>query len=223
MDVNTTTRKAIVLGSTGLIGTELVEQLIKQDIYSEIRILGRRNVEVNDPKIIFHQVDMDNITEHANLFDVDDVFCCLGTTIKKAGSQAAFKKVDFEMIVNAAKASEEKSKQFLMISSLGANKNSSNFYLKTKGETEAMVMATNIRSIYIFRPSILFGNRKENRTGEKIGIAFMKVLGPVLIGSLKKYRGNHAHSVAKAMILSALSNDTGKHIIESTAIEEMVK
>jgi uncharacterized protein YbjT (DUF2867 family) len=221
MKVNTPPRKAIVLGGTGLIGEELIRQLIAHEAYAEISVLGRRNTAPAHPKLIFYAVDMHDMSPHANLFEVNDVFCCLGTTIKKAGSQAAFQQVDREMVIQAAQLAQDRAHQFILISSLGANKKSGNFYLKTKGETEAVVIQTSIPSISILRPSILFGNRKEKRTGEKIGIIVMKLLGPLFIGGLKKFRGNHAETVARTMLLCALNNQPGTHIYESLDIERI--
>jgi uncharacterized protein YbjT (DUF2867 family) len=221
MKLNTPPLKAIVLGGTGLIGEELIHQLMALDTYQEICVLGRRNTAPPHPKLVFHQVNMQDLSPWANLLEQGDVFCCLGTTIKKAGSQAAFLEVDFNMVVHAANMAEGRARQFILISSLGANKKSGNFYLKTKGETEAAVMATSIPSISILRPSILFGNRKEKRTGEKIGIVLMKILGPLFIGGLKKYRGNKAETVAGTMILCARENKPGKHIYESLDIERI--
>jgi uncharacterized protein YbjT (DUF2867 family) len=223
MDETLQHRKAVVVGATGLIGSQLVKQLIENSCYSEIRILGRRNIDIQHEKIRFYQVDMDQLQKHASLFEVEDVFCCLGSTIKKAGSQENFKKVDLYMVIAAAKATEQYAQQFIMVSSLGAKADSWNFYLKTKGEAEKSVLAMNIPSIYILRPSILFGDRKEKRGGEKMGIYFMKFFSPVMIGPLKKFRGNKDTSVAKIMIQCALSGKKGKYIYESTDIEQMIK
>jgi len=215
--------KAIVLGGTGLIGGELIQQLMDENIYSEIHVIGRSATNHTCSKIFFHQVDMNEISKHADLFNADVVFCCLGTTIKTAGSKEAFRQVDYDMVVNSAKASENKVKHFLMVSSLGANAKTSNFYLKTKGETEEGVMSTNIPNVTIVRPSMLFGNRKEKRTGEKIGIVFMKITEPIMLGGLKKYRGIEASKVAKAMIKLSMDVNSGKRIYESQHLEEIGK
>ena len=216
-------RKAVVLGGTGLIGGELIKLLVKNNSYSEIRILGRRNVDIASSKIRFYKVDMENLQQHESLFEVDVVFCCLGTTIKTAGTKEGFRKVDYEMVMNAAKNAEKYVKKFILISSLGANANASNFYLKTKGEVEKMVLETKIESISILRPSILYGNRVEKRSGEKVGIAFMKFATPILQGSLKKYRGIEARTVAEAMVIYDLEEKKGKFIYESLEIENLVK
>jgi uncharacterized protein YbjT (DUF2867 family) len=223
MEQNTIKYNAVVLGGTGLIGHELLKILIADPQYTEIHLIGRRDSELASSKIHFHQVDMNEISQHADLFNTDIVFCCLGSTMKSAGSKEAFYKIDFDMVVNAAKNAEGKVQQFLMISSLGANKDSSNFYLRTKGEVEAAVQELNIPSVSILRPSILFGNRKEKRSGEKMGIVFMKAIQPILIGGLKKYRGNEAANVANALVRLSKQNKQGKFIYESTEVEEMGK
>ncbi len=215
-------RKAIVLGGTGLIGNELIQLLMENSNYSEIRVLGRRNTEHKNPKVKFYPVDLSHISDSTKLFEVEDVFCCLGTTMKKAGSKEAFKHVDYDMILNGAKSAEGKIQNFILISSLGANPQSGNFYLKTKGETERDLSGLNIPSISILRPSILFGNRHENRLGEKIGIWVMKAMSPLFIGPLKKYRGNKASTVAMAMVIYALENKPGRHIYESIEFEKKV-
>jgi uncharacterized protein YbjT (DUF2867 family) len=221
MDVSINQMKAIVLGGTGLIGGELIQQLINENNYAEIHIIGRRPTDHKSSKIFFHQVNMNEISNYADLFNVDSVFCCLGTTIKTAGSQEAFRQVDYEMVVNSAKAVEGKAKQFLMVSSVGANSKSGNFYLRTKGETEDAIMQLNIPNVTIVRPSMLFGNRKEKRIGEKIGIVFMKMFEPVMLGGLKKYRGIEASKVAGAMIKLSLDVNSGKRIYESQHLEAM--
>lgn len=221
MQENTIQYKAVVLGGTGLIGHELLKLLIADKTFTQIHLIGRKDSILTSSKIRFHQINMDELPSHASLFEADVVFCCLGTTMKTAGSKEAFYKVDYEMIVNAAKNSSQKSGQFIMVSSLGANKNSSNFYLKTKGQTETTVLEQRIPSISILRPSILFGDRKENRTGEKIGITVMKMAAPLLIGGLKKYRGNQASHVALAMVKLSKENKIGAHIYESTELEKI--
>lgn len=215
--------KAIVLGATGLIGGELIQQLINENIYSEIHVIGRNPTEHQSSKIYFHQVDMHQINRHTNIFNAEVVFCCLGTTIKTAGSREAFRMVDHDMVVNAARNCENKVGHFIMVSSLGANSKSSNFYLRTKGETEDDLFKLNIPSITIVRPSMLFGNRKEKRIGEKIGIVFMKITEPLMVGSLKKYRGIEASVVAKAMIKLSFDKNAGKRVYESQHLELISK
>jgi uncharacterized protein YbjT (DUF2867 family) len=221
MEQNMIKYKAIVLGGTGLIGHELLKILIADPQFAEVHLIGRRDTDLTSSKIHFHQVDMNEIDQHASLFNADIVFCCLGSTMKNAGSKEAFYKIDFDMVASAAKNAEGKAQQFLMVSSLGANPHSSNFYLRTKGEVETAIQERNIPSISIFRPSILFGDRKEKRSGEKMGIAFMKAVQPVLIGGLKKYRGNEATHVANAMVKVSKQNKQGRFIYESTEIEKI--
>jgi uncharacterized protein YbjT (DUF2867 family) len=223
MEESMSHRKAVVLGGTGLIGNELIQLLINDHRYSEISVIGRRNTKLKSSKIKFYPTDLSQLSNSTELFNAEDVFCCLGTTMKTAGSKEAFRKVDFDMVLNVAKAAEGKAQNFILISSLGANAGSGNFYLKTKGEVEREVSSVHIPSISILRPSILMGHRKENRLGEKIGIVIMKAVGPLLIGALKKYRGINATHVAQSMVLCAIHGKEGVHIYESLEIEEMVK
>lgn len=216
-------RIAVVIGSTGLIGTALLQKLVETENYSKIHIIGRKKPELVNDKIIFHQADLLHLEAVESNFKESDVYCCLGTTMKKAGSKQKFREVDYEMILSAATMAEKKSNRFILVSSIGANPASGNFYLKTKGETEKAVLKLKIPSIIILRPSILFGPRKEIRFGEKIGIGFMKLLSPLLVGGFKKYRGNESIDVAKAMIKLALTSPPGKYLIESSDITNIAK
>ena len=151
------------------------------------------------------------------------MFCCLGTTIAAAGSKEAFRKIDFDLPVKIAEeASKNNIFSFLIISSLGADTKSSNFYYKTKGEMEKTIQKFSFRKISILRPSMLLGGRKEFRLGEIIGKELMRALSFVFVGSLKKYKAIHAQNVAKAMVEIA-NNDFGKTIFESDEIRNIAK
>lgn len=223
MDVSETNHRiAVIVGYTGLIGTAVLKLIQKNTGYREVHLLGRNKPEIEpDPRVIFHKVDLLHLTLNKQSYQHADVFCCLGTTMKKAGSKEKFKEVDFEMIVEVAKTFETKENKFILISSIGANPESSNFYLRTKGETEKNILSLNYDSIIILRPSILFGPRKETRIGEKIGIYSMKMLSPFMIGSLRKYRGNESTDVAQVMLAAAQSKHDGKYIIESYDITRL--
>lgn len=189
-------KTAIVLGATGLIGKKVTEHLLKNDNYSTVIILVRKPLNINHPKLkqhIFYYDAIDN-----TLLKGDDLFCCLGTTIKTAGSKEAFRKVDLDYVVNVAKASKVNGiNHFAVISAMGANKNSTVFYNQIKGEMEESIKAVGFNSTYIIRPSLLLGDRKEFRFGELIGKFFMITLSFLIP---KKYRAIYDVQVAFAMI-----------------------
>lgn len=212
-------RTAIILGATGLVGECLTRELADSNAYHTIHLLVRRPSGITHPRIKEHIVDFEKLDEYRPLFSGADVYCCIGTTMKQAGSKEAFRKVDYDIPVNAAKAANHEAGNFLLISSIGARTRTSNFYLRTKGETEQAILKMNIPGIHILRPSMLLGNRREKRTGEKIGMALLAVFQPLLIGGWRKYRGIEATAVARAMINLALENKPGKFIHESDELQ----
>jgi uncharacterized protein YbjT (DUF2867 family) len=217
-------RTALLLGATGLVGGELLTLLLADADYRQVTVLVRRNLPQTHPKLGQRVVDFRDLTKAADAFNVDDVFCCLGTTIKKAGSQEAFREVDYTYPLESAKlAVRQGAGQYLLITALGANAKSSVFYNRVKGEVEAAIGALPLKSLHIFRPSLLLGDRQESRTGEKIATAVMKPLGFLLAGPLKKYRGIEARTVARAMLRTAKQNTTGRHAYDSDVIQEMGK
>jgi len=190
-------KTAIVFGASGLVGGHLVNELIGDDRYSKIFILGRKELPIKNAKIEQLIVDLFNFESYSDKVIGDDLFCALGTTIKKAGSQAQFRKVDFELPVGIAKLAEQNNiKGYYLVSSIGANAKSSTFYLRVKGETEDAITHIGLNRFISFRPSMLLGNRAEFRMGEIIGKSVMKAIGFLFIGSMKKYRGIEASSVA---------------------------
>ena len=149
-------KTALVIGSTGLIGSQLVDILLESEHYQKVVIFVKRESGKSHPKLEQHIINFDAPETYQHLVKGDDLFCTIGTTIKKAGSQSAFRKVDYEYPIAFSKiAKTNKIKQFLIVSSLGANKDSNNFYLKTKGEMEAALAKANFETTVIVRPSIL--------------------------------------------------------------------
>lgn len=210
-------KTAIVIGATGLVGSYLVTELINSDNYNKVVLLVRKKTSFNHPKIEAHVIDFENID--AELIKGDDLFCAIGTTIKKAGSKHNQYKIDCDYPVKIAQiAKQNHVKQFILVSSIGANANSSNFYLRTKGELEEKITSLHFNLFAILRPSFILGKRNEFRLGEKIGIVFVKLLAPIFVGGLKKYKGVPAIDIAKKMIVLANSNLYGKLIIESGEI-----
>jgi uncharacterized protein YbjT (DUF2867 family) len=160
------------------VGGLLVRSLLQNPAYGRICVLVRRPLEWGHPKLEQHVVDWERLEEQKDLFrDVDDLYCCLGTTIKKAGSQENFRQVDFHYPVKAAKLAKEHGvSQMLVISSMGADAGSRVFYSRTKGEMEEALSAIGFRSLHIFRPSLILGDRKEKRLGEQLAAHVMTFL-----------------------------------------------
>ena len=206
---------AVVLGATGLIGKQLVQQLLVDPVFSKVRILVRRPVELSHPKLEVAIADFNNLEDYRNkLGQGDCIFCCIGTTNKKVkGDKTAYRKIDFDIAVNAAKLGKEAGfTSYLLVSAVGANAASGNFYLKLKGEVEKAIEAVGFRSFHAFRPSMLLGERKETRMGEIIGKPLIKALSVLLVGSLEKYKGIKDETVAKGMIAAAKSGAEGVFI-----------
>jgi len=216
------TRTAALLGATGLVGSCCLQHLLQDSSYNEVRVLVRRPLSLRHPKLRIIEVDYEQPFSQAAALGADDVFCCLGTTIKKAGTREAFRKVDFDFPVNAAAiAAEQGAKQFLLITALGANPESRVFYNRVKGDAEQAVRRLPFAAVHIFRPSMLLGDRKEFRPAEKAGAAFMTSLSFLFVGKWRKYRAIEADVVARAMVYAAGQRRSGLQVYESDAIQEM--
>lgn len=207
-------------GSTGSIGNHVLNFLHQQTQVDQIITLTRKQNTSPLSKEKNLVIDFDQL---ATLNIKADVFiCCLGTTIKVAGSQTAFRKVDFDYVVNFAKLAQAVSAQkFLVVSSVGANEKSSVFYSRTKGEMELAIRNLKIPAIEIFQPSLLLGERAEARPGESFAKIVAPLLNPLLIGSMKKYRAIESADVAKALVARALAKDTGLKTYASDQIKEL--
>jgi uncharacterized protein YbjT (DUF2867 family) len=216
------TQTAVVFGATGLVGKELVFELLESQNYLKIIAVVRKKLTISHSRL--EQVligDFSELTQINDKLNADVYYCCIGTTIKKAGSQEAFRKVDFDIPLTIAKLAQELSiLHLVVISSLGANASASNFYLRTKGEMEKVVMETFKGNLKFVRPSLLMGNRDEFRLGEKIAVWSFKVLNVFMFGPLKKYKGIYAWDVARAMI-KATELPKEKTIVESDELQDL--
>ncbi len=213
-------KTAIIIGTTGLTGTALLNQLLNDDYFNRVISFSRKQIELTHPKLVQYNIDFNNLNNYTELIKGDVVFCCMGTTIKTAGSQEGFKKVDLIYPTEFAKIAKQNGvKEFYLQSSLGADSNSNNFYLKTKGEAERILQQLNFEFFVSFRPSMLLGKRFEFRFGEFIGKGVMQLLAFLFIGKLKRYKAIHVNKVASAMIKQAKLHKPGNLIIEN---EEMV-
>lgn len=213
-------RNALIAGATGMVGASILKQLLDDNQYGKVIIVTRKPIDVRHPKLIQKQIDFDSIESLKLDSPIDDVFCALGTTIKTAGSQDAFYKVDYTYVVNLGKWCAANSViRFMIVSAMGANEKSGIFYNHVKGEMEVAVSVLNIPQINIFRPSLLMGDRKEKRGGEKMAQTVMGALGFLFVGPLLKYKGIQADDVAKAMIKSANADVKGFTVFESGAMQ----
>ena len=216
-------RTALLLGATGLVGSSCLELLLADERYQRVRVVSRRRAERRHPRLQHHQVDFEELGSKPDLFRVDDLYCCLGTTMAKAGSEAAFRRVDLEYPVRAAQlAVEAGAEQFLAVSALGADPESRIFYNRVKGEMEVAVKRLPFRAVWILRPSLLLGERAERRAGERIATLLFRPLAPLMRGRLRRYRPIAAHDVALAMLALAHSGGTGG-VVENEAIEALAR
>ena len=202
---------AWLAGGSGLVGGALLRRLLQDDYFDKVISVGRRALAIQDPKLI--QVETDFATPSAldALAAPSVAFCCLGTTIKKAGSRDAFRKVDHDAVLAFAQAAKQKGAHaFIHVSSLGANIKSGNFYSAVKGETERDVGRVGFPSVYALRPSILDGDRGESRPGEYVGLLVGRVLSPIL----GKYRPTPVGTVVETMVALAKAPAPGVHVVE---------
>lgn len=216
-------RKAVVFGASGLVGGHLLDLLVNSDQYGQVIIFNRSKMEITSPKVQQVLVDFDNLSKHAVEIEGDVLFCTLGSTISKAGSKEAFRKVDHQIPLELAEiAKNNHISNFIMLSSLGADKSSSNFYLHTKGSVELDVQRAFPFHSYFLRPSLLMGDRKEFRLGESIAKTSMNLLSPLMLGPLRKYKGIDAREVAAAMIAIDLQRPQ-KQFFESEELTDLAK
>ena len=204
-------RFAWVAGATGLIGGFLVDHLLADPRYHRVEALLRRPLEGREG-LIQRQVDFGELTSVESDEPLDDAFCCLGTTIKTAGSQEAFRRVDLDYVVGFATAAQRLGAQRLVVvSSVDAEAGSNNFYLRVKGEAEVALADLGFEALHILQPSLLLGPRRERRPGEKLAMLTLPLVAPLLLGGLRRYRPIQADTVARAMIGAAHSAD-GRHV-----------
>ncbi|MFN5427289.1 MAG: oxidoreductase [Bacteroidota bacterium] len=204
---------ALIAGSSGLTGGFLLKILLEAPEYREVIAYVRKRSGIQHPKLREVVMDWEKLDAPV---PADDVFCCLGTTIKKAGSQEAFRRVDYEYPLHLAELQlQGGSQQFLLVSAIGADASSSIFYSRVKGELEDALQKLGYKSLHIFQPSFIAGPRKEKRVGERIGLAIFSFISPLFIGPLKKYAPIPAEHIARAMYRTAQKNTAGCIIYDS--------
>jgi uncharacterized protein YbjT (DUF2867 family) len=212
------TRTALVAGATGLVGSHLVRRLLDAEAWGRVVTVGRRPLDLDHEKLEQRTVDFERLAD-ADWPPANDAFCCLGTTIKKAGSEEAFRNVDYDYVVAFARAARRHgARQFVVVSAMGASAGSRIFYNRVKGEMEEAVAAVGFDAVQIVRPALLLGERDEQRPGERVGQLLMQSVAPLLLGPLRKYRPIEADAVAAAMVAAAQVRAPGVHVYESDSL-----
>jgi uncharacterized protein YbjT (DUF2867 family) len=205
-----------IIGATGLVGSQLVDKLVQDSEITKLTLVGRRLKEYESSKInqvVLKPFDSEKI-EELNL-KADIFVCCLGTTIKVAGSKENFKKVDHDYVISFAKLAEkQEAKGFFVVSALGANSDSKLFYNAVKGQMENTVLSKEIESINILRPSLLIGDRDEFRLAEKVGITLYRFIGSKFPKGISSKLGTEVSDLVNYMVESLKNISPGKHIIE---------
>lgn len=211
--------KAIVVGATGLVGNELLNELLGDNEITEVVAYSRKPLSLSDRKLTVIQGELSEMNTHREKLRGDLYFSCLGTTIKTAGSQENFRKVDFHGVLSFGRiAFSHKAKRFIVVSASGANSQSKIFYSKVKGEAEKALKDLGLSSLVIFRPGLLIGDRQEKRTAEKISVKTFGILKPLLPLKLSKTIATDVSILVKHMIESAKSEKRGVEIIEARYI-----
>src|SRR5680860_64978 len=193
--------RVLLLGATGLTGGLVLNGLLARDEIESVNVPVRHRLQLDHSKLYQQEIDFDRMQDCADLFQVDAIICCLGTTIKKAGSQEQFRKVDFGYGLKAAELGRAAgASAFILMSAIGSSSSSTIFYNRVKGELEDGVRALGYSYLSIYHPSLLLGARNEHRLGEALGVKAMPLINRALVGPLEKYRGIEAATVAIAMV-----------------------
>jgi uncharacterized protein YbjT (DUF2867 family) len=212
--------KAVLLGASGLIGSDLLQQLLASPHYAEVLVLVRKPLSQEHPKLKVLVVDFDKLNDYAEHLQTNVVFCCIGTTKKKTPNEEEYRKIDYQYPLDIGWiAYTNGASQYHLVSALGANQHSSIFYSRLKGEVERDLKTIPFKSIHIYRPSLLDGKRKESRLGERLMIYAMRIINPLLIGGLRKYRSVKIEQVAAAMLKNSLIDKRGIFIHQSDQLQ----
>lgn len=212
--------RVLIAGASGMVGRELTQLCMKDRRIDTIFLLVRRHLDIEHDKVNQIIVDYETISEKDIPDRLDAVYCCLGTTIKKAKTKDNFRKVDFDYVIELANLAKfKKAKKFFAITAMGANRKSSMFYNRVKGETEDYLMNDlHMDNVFILRPALLLGNRDEYRLGERMATVVMKLINVLFIGNLRIYKAIPAKTVAKAMLNLSKMEESGKRILLNDAL-----
>lgn len=212
-------KTALLFGSTGLVGNLLLEELIQSEIYTGIKTFVRQPTGITNPKVEEIVMDFSVPEDYADRLKGDDLYICLGSTIRKAGSIENFGKIDRDLPVKLATIAKKNGiNRVAVVSSIGAKTSSGNYYLRVKGEMEHAISRLDFGQVVIARPSMLLGERTERRPAETIGKIFMKLADPLISGKFRKYKAIHGRDVARAMI-SAMQKNSSKSVYESDELQ----
>lgn len=211
-------KTALIAGATGLIGKQLVQLLLHDSYYTKVKAISRKPIGIEHPKLENIVTDFDQLEQLTGQLQADDVYCCLGTTIKIAKTKEAFRKVDYDYPVLLGEiAKVNGATQYLLVSALGSDKKSNIFYNRVKGEVEEAIRSLGFKSYHIFRPSLLLGERTEERTGEGAATTFFKIFGFLVP---LKWKAIDSGKVAHAMFRIAQQNKAGYHVHESVEMQQ---
>ena len=214
-------RTALIAGASGLVGGHLLKALLDAEAWDRVISIGRRRLDVDHPELEQIIADFDHL-DAVDFPQSDDAFCCLGTTIKKAGSNEAFRRVDLDYVVDFAhQAQLHGATQFLVVSALGADADSRIFYNRTKGEMERAVAQLPYEAVQIVRPALLLGDRDVDRPKERVAELLSKPFTPFLAGPLRKYRPIQGKAVARSLVAAAQQRRPGVHIFESDELQRV--
>ena len=211
--------KAIIAGASGLIGSNLVNILLESPQYTEVLVLVRNELPLQHKKLVQLVINFDELDKHRDAITRHAVFSCLGTTKNQTPEEKQYRKIDLDYPLQLAQIAKQNGvEQFHVVTAIGADKNSSTFYLKLKGQLEKELQNLGLKTLHIYQPSMLMGERERKRLLEQIATTVFKVIDPLLIGGLKKYRSIKGSTVANAMFKKSLERLTGSFIYTSDKI-----
>lgn len=220
--MSTTKSHALVLGASGLVGLHTTKLLLERNTYDIVYAVSRRGIPLEHERLIQIRADYYSIASHLQNIPIDHIFSCLGSTKKKTPNKQDYIQVDHDYPLKVARLGQENgAKKLSMVSALGANPEAISFYLRMKGETERDMHNLNFQELYIMQPSLITGNRSENRPAERMAAWLFKAINPVLVGSLKKYRSIRAETIAKALVQTAELGQNGTHRFNTELIKQL--
>ncbi|MBB5622403.1 uncharacterized protein YbjT (DUF2867 family) [Pedobacter cryoconitis] len=214
--------KAILVGASGSIGRSLLQDLLNDTHYTDVLVLVRKKLTVQHPKLNQLVIDFSRLSDYAAEIKGNAVFCCLGTTKSQTPDQQQYRQIDYQYPLDIAwMAHTNGAESYHLVSAMGADKNSSFFYNRTKGEVERDLKVVPFKSIHIYRPSLLDGERSQKRFGESIMNKLMHFINPLLVGKWRKYRSIKVTAVAKVMLAQSLNEQKGIFIHPSDQIQAL--